>query len=204
MISGAIACNVLPTAHALQATSLLKRCETVLYEYVTTRFADGKEADTCKRVFSFLHLAEKCNLRTVVEFCVQVASEYSYNQRQEALICFPVSTDLNLKITSMAEQRLEILAEDDNVLILKCCSKSATYELHDNIAAFERQNESLRGLRLAFYHMPDNKSLISTFVNKVRKEMKKDKKWNTSFGHEYGLLPLKVKNYIKGRKVDEF
>ena len=132
MISGEIACNVLPTAHALQATSLLKRCETVLYAYVTTQFADGKEADTCERVFSFLHLAEKCHVRTVVEFCVQVASEYSYNQRQEALKCCPVSTDLILKITSMAEQRLEIVAEDDTLLL----KKTETQKLHDQLAAF--------------------------------------------------------------------
>jgi len=224
IVSGEHACDVLPTAHALQSTGLKNRCESVLYDYLTTRFADGKESETCKNVFYFLHLAEKCHLMKVLDFCTPLASEYSSGERREALKSYPVSTDLRLKLGDMAEERLEIIAEDNSKLFQEFISSAfeiETYKeerlLRNRISVIidmhkvsrtainnvGRNNESLRALRLAFDRKPKDKDLISTHVQKVRTEMK-DQNWNKCFGREFALLPLKVKTYIKGRKVNEF
>jgi len=213
--SGKDACEVLPTAHALQSTGLVNRCETVLYDFVTIKFADGKESDTCRCVFYFLHLAEKCNLRTVLQFCTQVASEYLSDERREALERFPVSTEVQLQIACMAEERHELLAEDERILFqhrrsITKMENSRDRLLQEDINSLTGKRigdreQSLRVLRLAYFYFPDNIYILSSAVRQVRYQTQQDTgKWKECFAREFMLLPLKVQSYIKGRKVNEF
>jgi len=213
--SGEDACDVLPTAHALQSTGLVNRCETVLYDFVTIEFADGKKSDTCRRVFYFLHLAEKCNLTTVLQFCTQVASEYLSDERREALEKFPVSTEVQLQIACMAEERHELLAEDERMLfqhrrwVMKMENSRNRLRQEDIKSLIGKRigerGQSLRALRLAYFYFPDDIEILSSAVLQVRYQIQQDTiTWKECFAREFMLLPLKVQSYIKGRKVNEF
>jgi len=128
---------------------------------------------------------------------------------------FPVSTEVQLQIACMAEERHELLAEDERILFqhrrsITKMENSRDRLLQEDINSLtgERigdREQSLRVLRLAYFYFPDNIYILSSAVRQVRYQIQQDTStWKECFAREFMLLPLKVLSYIKGRKVNEF
>ena len=93
-------------------------------EHVSTVFSDGKESGNVSDLFFVLHLSDKHSMKTVLDFSIPVASEYTARKSQKAMTTYHISNELKLKIGILGEERHEVQTNDDEHIFEKDGYKS--------------------------------------------------------------------------------
>ena len=83
--------------------------------HVSTVFSDWKESGYVSDLFYLVHLPERHNMITVLDFCIPVSSEYTARERQKQWQLI-ISNELKFKIGILAEERHEVQTDDDEQL----------------------------------------------------------------------------------------
>jgi len=227
LLSGDIACIMLPLTEELQANKLREKCERVIFDRVSQRFRDGKESESVIDLYYYLHLSEMHSVTRVLDFCIPVASEFTASERQEGMKQYQISTELRLKIVEFAEQRHEIRAQDELDLIEQY--KSQGYKQIDKGNINHKYTLSQF---VSYYYVQVRVSAIyyTSRVNHVDKpeafrrhlrglrlaclhfpddndlisqavkkvrEDMNDTEWKVQFQHQHYLLPQKIKSYLQ-------
>jgi len=173
-------------------------------------------------------------MTTVLDFCTLVASEFAASDRHKGMSENQISTDLELKIVKLAEERHEIHSQDDRDLFERYKDKGYSktdkekiiheYTLPQFVSFYYVEIK----VRVSWYNKGNDvndkteafrrhlRGLRLAFLHcqddkeliskavKTVREDMKDEGWNIEFQHQYDLLPQKIKSYLKGRLVVEF
>ncbi|XP_052275137.1 TD and POZ domain-containing protein 3-like isoform X2 [Dreissena polymorpha] len=115
-ITAKSALSTLPLACEYQVSWLADVCENRILEEIRK---SEKSTTTCKKICEYLKYAEIFNRSRLVNLSVDVLSEYSLNERDEALIMHNISENNKWNITRLACRKLELFQTDTKQLMAK-------------------------------------------------------------------------------------